>query len=63
MIKDNLYNYTKYILDKFKLNLKKGYGQNFLINEEIVTEIVDRADISPNDLIIEIGPRNWYNDK
>ncbi len=35
---------------------KKRLGQNFLINGEIIREIIDNADISPEDTIIEIGP-------
>ncbi len=35
---------------------KKRLGQNFLINEEIIQDIVDYADISKEDLVIEIGP-------
>ncbi|MGN1379376.1 MAG: 16S rRNA (adenine(1518)-N(6)/adenine(1519)-N(6))-dimethyltransferase RsmA [Bacilli bacterium] len=36
---------------------KKKYGQNFLINENIINDIVQLLDnIKKNDLIIEIGP-------
>ena len=35
---------------------KKRLGQNFLINGEIIREIIDNAKISPEDTIIEIGP-------
>ena len=39
-----------------KFNYKKKYGQNFLIDNNILTKIADSFNTSPNDLIIEIGP-------
>ena len=35
---------------------KKRLGQNFLINGEIIREIIDNAKISPEETIVEIGP-------
>lgn len=35
---------------------KKRLGQNFLIDSEVIEDIIDYADISPDDTIIEIGP-------
>lgn len=35
---------------------KKRLGQNFLIDEKTIQAIVDNANISPNDTVIEIGP-------
>ena len=35
---------------------KKNYGQNFLINKDIIKEIADIASINKNSNIIEIGP-------
>lgn len=35
---------------------KKRLGQNFLINGEVISNILDYADISPEDTVIEIGP-------
>ena len=35
---------------------KKRLGQNFLINGEVIANIIDYADISPEDTVIEIGP-------
>lgn len=35
---------------------KKAYGQNFLNDTNIINNIVMRADIKPNSLVIEIGP-------
>lgn len=35
---------------------KKRLGQNFLIDSEVIEDIIDYADISPTDTVIEIGP-------
>lgn len=35
---------------------KKRLGQNFLINGEVIQDIIEFAQISPEDTIIEIGP-------
>ena len=35
---------------------KKRLGQNFLINADVIADIIKFADINPNDTILEIGP-------
>ncbi len=35
---------------------KKRLGQNFLINEEVISDIIDFAKITKDDTVIEIGP-------
>lgn len=35
---------------------KKRLGQNFLIDGQAITDIIDFADIQPDDTVIEIGP-------
>ncbi|MDR1649391.1 MAG: 16S rRNA (adenine(1518)-N(6)/adenine(1519)-N(6))-dimethyltransferase RsmA [Synergistaceae bacterium] len=35
---------------------KKRLGQNFLVDRGILTEIVERAQVSPDDTILEVGP-------
>lgn len=35
---------------------KKRLGQNFLINGEVIQTIIDYANISPEDTVVEIGP-------
>ena len=52
----NLNQETKFIMKKYNITANKNYGQNFLIDENIVNSIVESADISKNDLVIEIGP-------
>lgn len=52
----NLYEKTKYIMKKYGITANKSLGQNFLINEEVVSSIVESSKISSEDLVIEIGP-------
>lgn len=47
---------TKTILSKYGLRANKRFGQNFLVNDNILDNIVDVADINENELVIEIGP-------
>ena len=47
---------TEFILKKYGLRANKKLGQNFLINEEIINQIIEKADVNKNDTIIEIGP-------
>ena len=47
---------TKFIMKKYNIRANKKLGQNFLINEEVVTNIVNASNITKQDLIIEIGP-------
>ncbi len=44
------------ILKENNLIAKKGYGQNFLINHEIIKKMVSSLDIKNDSLVIEIGP-------
>lgn len=52
----NLSEETEFILKKYGLRANKKLGQNFLINEEIINQIIEKADVNKNDTIIEIGP-------
>lgn len=52
----NAYNDTKYILEKYNIQANKRLGQNFLIDDEAISKIIDSAEITKEDLIIEIGP-------
>ena len=44
------------ILKEHNLIAKKGYGQNFLINHNIIQNIVEKTNITKDTLVIEIGP-------
>jgi 16S rRNA (adenine1518-N6/adenine1519-N6)-dimethyltransferase len=47
---------TKEILKKYGFDFKKSLGQNFLTEPNILTKIVDTADIDDETYVIEIGP-------
>ena len=47
---------TKFIMNKYNIKANKNLGQNFLINETIINEIIESSKINKQDLIIEIGP-------
>lgn len=47
---------TNQLLNKYNLRANKRYGQNFLIDDNVLEQIVEVANVSENDLIIEIGP-------
>lgn len=47
---------TKFILKKYNITANKRYGQNFLINDNVIQEISEVAEIEKTDLVIEIGP-------
>ena len=49
-------NKTKEILSKYDLQAKKRFGQNFLIDSNIVNKIVSTANIDESTIVIEIGP-------
>ncbi len=44
------------ILKKYNITANKKLGQNFLINDDVIENIVKAANIKKDDLIIEIGP-------
>lgn len=52
----DLYNETRNILKKYNISANKKLGQNFLIDDEVIENIIRSADVNKNDLIIEIGP-------
>lgn len=47
---------TKCLMKKYNITAKKSLGQNFLIDENVITDAILAADISKSDLVIEIGP-------
>ena len=53
---ENILEETRFIMKKYNIKANKNLGQNFLINEEVVTNIVDCSNIDKQDLVIEIGP-------
>jgi len=47
---------VKKLLRQSGLTAKKGLGQHFLIDEAILTTIVEAAELAPEDVVIEVGP-------
>lgn len=47
---------TNEILEKYNLHAKKKYGQNFIIDPNIITKIVSNANIDNHTTVIEVGP-------
>jgi len=46
---------TDSIIRKYKIGLKKSLGQNFIVDTNIAKKIAFKANISPEDIILEIG--------
>lgn len=47
---------TVEVLKKYNFNFQKKFGQNFLIDSNILEHIVDAAEITRDDCVLEIGP-------
>ena len=44
------------VLQKYKFNFQKKFGQNFLIDTRVLDKIISAADITKEDFVLEIGP-------
>ena len=53
---ENILDETRYLMKKYTIKANKSLGQNFLINSEVVENIVNSSEITAEDMIIEIGP-------
>ncbi len=38
------------------LRAKKSYGQNFLVDQTVVQKIIQAAEITPGEIVLEVGP-------
>lgn len=52
----NTLNKTKELLNRFGLYAKKGFGQNFLVDDSVLEKIVEAGNVSKEDTVLEIGP-------
>ena len=43
-------------MEKYNVNFKKKFGQNFLKRHVVVERIADVCDLTKDDLVIEVGP-------
>lgn len=55
-MKNNIIEETNFIMKKYHIKANKSLGQNFLISQEVIDTIVNKSEITKNDLVIEIGP-------
>lgn len=44
------------IMRRHNISCRKSLGQNFLVDLNIIKKILDSAELSPEDLVLEIGP-------
>lgn len=44
------------LLKSLGLAPQKGFGQNFLISDKVLERIVDAGALTPNDIVLEVGP-------
>jgi 16S rRNA (adenine1518-N6/adenine1519-N6)-dimethyltransferase len=47
---------TAEIIQKYQFHFQKKFGQNFLIDGNILDKIIDSAEVSKEDCVLEIGP-------
>lgn len=47
---------TAEIIKKYNFSFRKKFGQNFLIDEGILEKIVSAAEVTKEDVVLEIGP-------
>ena len=47
---------TRRLLRRFDLQARKGLGQHFLIDREVLELITSAAELTPADVIVEVGP-------
>ena len=52
----DLYKETKFLMNKYNIQANKSLGQNFLIDENVITTAIEKSNINKDDLVIEIGP-------
>lgn len=43
-------------IKKYEFAFQKKFGQNFLIDDHVITKIINAAEIKKDDLVLEIGP-------
>ncbi len=52
----NIYQETRFLMKKYNITANKSLGQNFLVDEQIIENIIHSAKITKEDFVIEIGP-------
>lgn len=44
------------VLQKYQFNFQKKFGQNFLIDTHVLDKIISAAEITKDDMVLEVGP-------
>ena len=44
------------VLQKYRFNFQKKFGQNFLIDTHVLDKIIDASGVKEDDFVLEIGP-------
>ena len=47
---------TQELVKKYNFKFSKSLGQNFLIDDSVLEDIVNGAEVNGEDFVIEIGP-------
>ena len=47
---------TKEVINKYSFAFQKKFGQNFLIDSNVLENILEAAGITKDDFVLEIGP-------
>lgn len=47
---------TAEVIQKYQFDFRKKFGQNFLIDNHILDKIIEAADLTRDDCVLEIGP-------
>jgi len=47
---------TKRELRRLNLHARKGLGQHFLVDEQVLRELISAVELTPGDTVIEVGP-------
>lgn len=50
------YRQIQEILHRHDFHFKKKYGQNFIVRPQLLHDIVEQAEVTENDTVVEIGP-------
>lgn len=53
---NSIFEETKFLMKKYNIKANKSLGQNFLIDDDIIKQIIESSEINNQDLVIEIGP-------
>lgn len=48
--------YLQHLCQKYGLRPSKQYGQNFLLNEEVIEKMIEAGEINKKNTVVEVGP-------